>query len=220
MCIYYNPKLNDLSDEEVLFAYEADVDNEEEEEEEEFSDEDNMPAPEEEVAGLSSLNKVMNMLGEDEVLKETWSLLCVMKKVEVFDIILNQELIEMEDMSEKGKFMAHLGAIFEEKSDGTFEEIADCRWIEEKLRSFNELVLTTLEFMCCCRSDVLKLKQMVTMTSELELDLMTEIKKARTLASEKVKEAMALVRTQFDNFSNSLKEYLKKMEVIKGMENH
>eukprot|EP00092_Neocalanus_flemingeri_P036525 GFUD01039768.1.p1 GENE.GFUD01039768.1~~GFUD01039768.1.p1 ORF type:complete len:202 (+),score=53.12 GFUD01039768.1:58-663(+) len=199
MCIYFNPKLDDVSDEELLVAYHVEY-----EEEEEFSFEDNMSAPEEKVAGLSSLNKIMNMLGENEVLEETWNQLCVMKELEVIDIILNLDLlIEMEDMSEKGKFLAHLGAIFEEKSDGTFEEIADCWWIEEQLRSFNELVLITLEFMCCCRSDVLRLKQMVTMTSEL--DLMAEIEEARTLASEKVKEVMALVRTQFDNFSNLLR---------------
>eukprot|EP00092_Neocalanus_flemingeri_P105674 GFUD01135477.1.p1 GENE.GFUD01135477.1~~GFUD01135477.1.p1 ORF type:complete len:224 (+),score=78.67 GFUD01135477.1:55-726(+) len=122
MCIYFNPKLEDLSEKELEGADQAAVDNGDEEEEE-FSDEDNPPAPEEEIRGLSSLNKVMNMLGEDEVLEETWTQLSDIKKKEVFDIIFDLDLeTEMEDMSEKGKeAMAHVRAIFEGKSDGSFE---------------------------------------------------------------------------------------------------
>eukprot|EP00092_Neocalanus_flemingeri_P034341 GFUD01037348.1.p1 GENE.GFUD01037348.1~~GFUD01037348.1.p1 ORF type:complete len:265 (+),score=75.71 GFUD01037348.1:64-795(+) len=243
MCIYFNPKLEDLSEKELEGADQAGVDNEDEEDEE-FSDGDNMSAPEEEVAGLSSLNKIMNMLGENEVLEETWSQLCVMKKLEVIDIILKLDLlIEMEDMSEKGKFLAHLGAIFEEKSDGTFKidvkgglwkhvEIdnkdegekkehicdTDCRWIEEQLLSFYDLLLITLKFMCRCRSQVLKLKEMVNVTSDL--DLMTEMKDMIKDFSEHGKEAMALLRIQFDTWQAFVKEYLKKMEVIRGMENN
>ena len=110
MCIHFHPRLNEISEEEIEVADQAAVDHEDEEEEEEYvSDAESLSAPDYEVKGLRGLNHFMKLWGEDEVLEEHWRELCVIQKLEVFDILLDLDLetelehIELEYVSKKGK---------------------------------------------------------------------------------------------------------------------
>ena len=116
MCIHFNPRINEIAEEELDAADQAAVDHEEESDEEEYvSDVES----EYEVKGLRGINHFMNVSGEDEVLEENWRHLCVIQKLVVFDILLNLDLeTEMEDISEKGKeAVAHIRAIVEGRGD-------------------------------------------------------------------------------------------------------
>eukprot|EP00092_Neocalanus_flemingeri_P039248 GFUD01042727.1.p1 GENE.GFUD01042727.1~~GFUD01042727.1.p1 ORF type:complete len:305 (-),score=116.79 GFUD01042727.1:221-1135(-) len=241
MCIYFNPRIDEISEKELENAGQAAVDHEEEneedyEEEEDISDEDSLFASAEEVPGLmglNSLNKILSLLGEDELLEGTWSQLCVVKKLKVIDIIINLDLLmEMEDMSEKGKeAMAHVRAILEGKSDETFECDGKCSGCDhedeegkeeyfsngdskavtekevETLKDFNRVISMlgedeVLEETWAQLSDVKK-QEVVDIICHLDLE--TEMEDVSV--SEKGKEAMAHVKAILERKSERSFEF-------------
>eukprot|EP00092_Neocalanus_flemingeri_P016526 GFUD01017885.1.p1 GENE.GFUD01017885.1~~GFUD01017885.1.p1 ORF type:complete len:340 (+),score=124.17 GFUD01017885.1:53-1072(+) len=239
MCIYFNPKIDEISEKELENAGQAAVDyedeNEEDEEEEEYiSDEDSMTEEEEEVClGLNSLNKILSLLGEDELLERTWSQLCVVKKLKVIDIIINLDLImEMEDISEKGKeAMTHVRAIFEGKSDEIFECDGKCSGCDHEDEEGNEEYFSNVDSKSVSQEEVETLNdfnRLISMLGEDEileetwaqlsdvkkqevvdiichLDLETEMEDVSV--SEKGKEAMAHVRAILERKSERSFEF-------------
>ena len=112
--MYFHPRINEISVEELEAADEAAVDYEEDDENYYWQLESEF-----ELTGLWGLNIILDVVGEDIVLEDTWRQVCVIRKMLVMDILRSLDIeSEMEINSEEGHAaMVLVRDIIEGKSD-------------------------------------------------------------------------------------------------------